>query len=135
MSLGRWWRARRARLRQLWVVGAIAACAVTAGSAMGYFESLQVRALDLLMYLQSPRQPGTIVIVAVDDAAFDALGRRQPIPRDYLARVLRGVGRAAAATVGFDISFPTAGPAAEDPAAAPALADFHGQPLPQSLCA
>src|SRR5438876_882475 len=98
MSLGRWWRARRARLRQLWVVGAIAACAVTAGSAMGYFESLQVRALDLLMYLQSPRQPGTIVIVAVDDAAFDALGRRQPIPRDYLARVLRGVGRAGAAT-------------------------------------
>src|SRR5437870_2827092 len=127
MSLGRWWRARRARLRQLWVVGAIAACAVTAGSAMGYFESLQVRALDLLMYLQSPRQPGTIVIVAVDDAAFDALGRRQPIPRDYLARVLRGVGRAGAATVGFDISFRTAGPAAEDAALARAIAEFTEQ--------
>ena len=124
MSLGGWWRARRARLRQLWVVGAIAACAVTAGSAMGYFESLQVRALDLLMYLQSPRQPGTIVIVAVDDAAFDALGRRQPIPRDYLARVLRGVGRAGAATVGFDISLRTAGPTAEDAALAQAIAEF-----------
>src|SRR2546427_12086650 len=105
MSLGRWWRARRARLRQLWVVGAIAACAVTAGSAMGYFESLQVRALDLLMYLQSPRQPGTIVIVAVGDAAFDALGRRQPIPRGYLAPVLRGGGRAGAAPAGLDMSF------------------------------
>ena len=127
MSLGRWWRARRARLRQLWVVGAIAACAVTAGSAMGYFESLQVRALDLLMYLQSARQPGTIVIVAVDDAAFDALGRRQPIPRDYLARVLRGVARAGAATVGFDISFRTAGPTAEDAALARAIAEFTEQ--------
>ena len=124
MSLVGWWRARRARLRQLWVVGAIAACAVTAGSAMGYFESLQVRALDLLMYLQSPRQPGTIVIVAVDDAAFDALGRRQPIPRDYLARVLRGIRRAGGVTVGFDISFRTAGPAPEDAALAQAMAEF-----------
>jgi adenylate cyclase len=102
----------------------MAASAVTAGSAMGYFESLQVRARDLLMYLQSPRQPGTIVIVAVDDAAFDALGRRQPIPRDYLARVLRGIRRAGAITVGFDVSFPTAGPVEEDAALARAIAEF-----------
>jgi uncharacterized caspase-like protein len=61
---------------------------------MGYLESLQARALDLLIYLQSPRQPSGLVIVAIDDAAFDALGRRQPLPRDYLARVLRGVTRA-----------------------------------------
>src|SRR5207245_9770047 len=94
---------------------------------MGYFESLQVRALDLLMYLQSPRQPGTIVIVAVDDAAFDALGRRQPIPRDYLARVLRGVGRAGAATVGFDVSFRTPRPAAEAAPLARARAEFTEQ--------
>jgi CHASE2 domain-containing sensor protein len=54
---------------------------------------VQARALDLLIYLQSPRQPSGLVIVAIDDAAFDALGRRQ-LPRDYLARVLRGVTRA-----------------------------------------
>jgi adenylate cyclase len=124
MSRAGWWRARRARLRQLWVVGALAASAVTAGSAMGYFESLQVRARDLLMYLQNPRQPGAIVIVAVDDAAFDAFGRRQPVPRDYLARVLRGIRRAGANTVGLDISFRKAGPVAEDAALAGAIAEF-----------
>jgi len=87
----------------------VAACAVTGASAMGYLESLQARALDLLIYLQSPRQPSGLVIVAIDDAAFDALDRRQPLPRDYLARVLRGVTRAGAATVGFDISLTSLG--------------------------
>src|ERR1700716_2582141 len=94
MSLARWWRQRRARLLQLWVVGLVAACAVTGASAMGYLESIQARALDLLIYLQSPRQPSGLVIVAIDDAAFDALDRRQPLPRDYLARVLRRATRA-----------------------------------------
>jgi adenylate cyclase len=91
---------------------------------MGYLESLQARALDLLIYLQSPRQPSGLVIVAIDDAAFDALGRRQPLPRDYLARVLRGVTRAGAASVGFDISLSTADEPAADGALARAIADF-----------
>src|SRR5260370_34541411 len=76
---------------------------------MGSLGWLQARALDLLIYLQSPRQPSGLVIVAIDDAAFDALDRRQPLPRDYLARVLRGVTRAGATTVGFDISLTSPG--------------------------
>ena len=124
MNLGRWWRQRRARLLQLWAVGLVAACAVTGASAMGYLESLQARALDLLIYLQSPRQPSGLVIVAIDDAAFDALGRRQPLPRDYLARVLRGVTRAGAAAVGFDISLRTAGAPEADRALARAIVEF-----------
>jgi adenylate cyclase len=124
MSLARWWRQRRARLLQLWVVGLVAACAVTGASAMGYLESLQARALDLLIYLQSPRQPTGLVIVAVDDAAFDALGRRQPLPRDYLARVLRGVTRAGAAVVGLDISLRTPSAPEDDRAMAGAIAEL-----------
>src|SRR5713101_6651407 len=121
MSVGNWWRQRRARLLQLWAVGLVAACAVTGASAMGYLESLQARALDLLIYLQSPRQPSGLVIVAIDDAAFDALDRRQPLPRDYLARVLRGVARAGAASVGFDISLRTADAPEADRALARAI--------------
>jgi len=124
MSLARWWRQRRGRLLQLWAVGLVAACAVTGASAMGYLESLQARALDLLIYLQSPRQPTGLVIVAIDDAAFDALGRRQPLPRDYLARVLRGVTRAGAAVVGLDISLRTPSPPEDDRALAAAIAEF-----------
>jgi len=124
VSLGRWWRQRRARLLQLWAVGLVAACAVTGASAMGYLESLQARALDLLIYLQSPRQPSGLVIVAIDDAAFDALGRRQPLPRDYLARVLRGVTRAGAVTVGLDISLRTPGALEADRELARAIAEL-----------
>src|SRR5215813_2167877 len=124
MGLGRWWRQRRARLLQLWAVGLVAACVVSGASAMGYLESLQARALDLLIYLQSPRQPSGLVIVAIDDAAFDALGRRQPLPRDYLARVLRGVTRAGATVIGLDISLRTASAPADDRAMAVAIADL-----------
>ena len=127
MGVGRWWRQRRGRLLQLWAVGLVAACAVTGASAMGYLESLQARALDLLIYLQSPRQPSGLVIVAIDDAAFDALGRRQPLPRDYLARVLRGVTRAGAATVGLDISLRTPGAPEADRALAGAIAEAAGR--------
>src|SRR5215469_11941527 len=122
MGLGKWWRQRQARLLQLWAVG------LPGASAMGYLEALQARALDLLIYLQSPRQPSGLVIVAIDDAAFDSLGRRQPLPRDYLARVLRGVTRAGAAVIGLDISLRTASAPADDRAMAEAIADLgaHG---------
>src|SRR5262245_22267959 len=127
MGPGRWWRQRRPRLLQLWAVGLVAACVVSGASAMGYLESLQARALDLLIYLQSPRQPSGLVIVAVDDAAFDALGRRQPLPRDYLARVLRGVTRAGAAVVGMDISLRSPGAPDDDRALAAAIADLEAR--------
>jgi len=123
VSVGRWWRQRRARLLQLWGVGLLAACVVTGASAMGYLESVQARALDLLIYLQSPRQPSGLVIVAIDDAAFDALGRRQPLPRDYLARVLRGVTRAGAVVIGLDISLRTVSAPEDDRAMAAAFID------------
>jgi adenylate cyclase len=127
VGLARWWRQRRTRLLQLWAVGLLAACAVTGASAMGYLESLQARALDLLIYLQSPRRPSGLVIVAIDDAAFDALGRRQPLPRDYLARVLRGVTRAGAAVIGLDISLRTASAPEDDRAMAAAIAGLGGR--------
>jgi adenylate cyclase len=111
----------------LWAVGFLAACVVTGASAMGYLESVQARALDLLIYLQSPRQPSGLVIVAIDDAAFDALGRQQPLPRDYLARVLRGITRAGAAAVGFDISLRTASAPEADRALARAIVEFGGR--------
>jgi adenylate cyclase len=127
MRLGRWWQQRRARLLQLWAVGLVAAGAVTGASAMGYLESVQARALDLLIYLQSPRQPSGLVIVAIDDAAFDALGRRQPLPRDYLARVLRGVARAGAGVIGLDISLRTPSAPDDDRALADAIAGLGGR--------
>jgi adenylate cyclase len=101
---------------------------VTAASAWGYLESWQVRALDLLQTLQSPRQPADVAIVAVDAVAFERLGRRQPISREYLARVVRGLNRCGASVVGLDITFGSPTEPAADAALAAAIGEFsdHG---------
>ena len=65
-----WWRLRRGRLLGLWAVGLVAAVLVSAASALGYLESWQVRALDLLQRLQGRVLPHDVVVVAVDEAAF-----------------------------------------------------------------
>jgi len=128
-----WWRRRRARLLPLWGVGLVAAVLVSAASALGYLESWQVRALDLLQRLQGRGVPHGVVIVAVDEAAFDRLGRRQPISRRYLARVVRGLQKSGVATIGIDITLttPTASPA--DAALAGAIRAFSDNGLSHAV--
>jgi adenylate cyclase len=105
-------------------VGIAASLLVTAASVVGYLEFLQVRALDLLLRLRGQQFPSEVVIVAIDDEAFGSLGKRQPIPRDYLARVLRGIQRSGAAVVGVDIALTTPTTPADDAALAKAILDF-----------
>jgi adenylate cyclase len=87
-----------------------------------------VLALDLLQQLQPPAQPGDVAIVAVDSAAFERLGGRQPIPREYLARVVRGLSRCGASVVGIDITFASPTEPRADAALAEAIREFsdHG---------
>lgn len=111
-------------LLKLWGVGVAASVLVTGASAMGYLESPQARALDLLLWLQG-RQPATeVVIVAVGEGAFESLGYRQPLPRDYLARLIRGLQRSGAAVVGVDIVLNSPTTPAEDAALARAVLEF-----------
>jgi CHASE2 domain-containing sensor protein len=91
---------------------------------MGYLERLQVATLDLLQRLGAQRFPPEIVTVAIDDAAFAGLGARQPIPRDYLARVVRGLERSGAAAVGLDITLTTPTRPADDATLAQAIREF-----------
>ncbi|MBI3456086.1 MAG: adenylate/guanylate cyclase domain-containing protein [Candidatus Rokubacteria bacterium] len=119
-----WWQARRGRLVRLWGVGLAASLLVTGASALGYLESLQARTLDLLQRLGGQRFPSEVVIVAIDDAAFESLGGRQPIPRDYLARLVRALRRSGAAVVGLDVALTAATDAASDGALARAILDF-----------
>ncbi|HEU4368423.1 MAG TPA: adenylate/guanylate cyclase domain-containing protein [Methylomirabilota bacterium] len=105
-------------------MGLLASALVSAASSLGYLESWQVRALDLLQRLQGRRLPHDVVLVAIDEAAFEGLGRRQPIARDYLARVLRGVAKSGAGAVGLDITFATPTTPAADTALAAAIRAF-----------
>ena len=115
-AAGRRSSGRLRRLGQLWLTGAVAAMAVTAASALGWLEPLQVRTLDLVQRLGGQRFPPEVVVVAIDEAAFERLGARQPIPRAYLASVLRGLDRSGAAVVGLDIALSVPTTAADDEA-------------------
>ena len=66
--------------------------------------------------------------MAVDSAAFERLGGRQPIPREYLARVVRGLSRCGASVVGIDITFASPTEPRADAALAEAIREFsdHG---------
>jgi len=121
-----WWRAHRRRLLELWTVGVAASVLVSAASAAGYLEGTQARALDLVMRLSGDRLVSDVVIVAIDEAAFTALGQRQPLSRAYLARLVRGLERAGAGVVGLDVSFAAATAPAEDAALAAAIRGFAG---------
>jgi adenylate cyclase len=120
-------------LLQLWAVGLIAAVLVSAASALGRLERWQAGALDLLQLLQESvqgrRLPSDVVIVAIDDVAFEGLERRQPIPRQYLARVVRGLAKSGAAVVGIDVTFATPTTPADDAALAKAILDFSDNAL------
>ncbi len=58
MSLSRWWRARRRRRLQLWVVGLLASLFVTSIASLDDVVSVQ-RVLDILMYLRQPMSRST----------------------------------------------------------------------------
>jgi adenylate cyclase len=122
--LGPWWRTHRRRLLQFWAVGIASSVVVTAASAAGYLEGTQAKTLDLLMRLRGSELVSDVVIVAIDDDAFESIGQRQPLPRDYLAKLIRGLQRAGAAVVGLDITFDAPTTPADDLALARAITEF-----------
>ena len=124
MGIAAWWRDRRKRILQLWAVGIGASLLVSGASSLGYLEALQSRSVDLLLFLQGQRFAGEVVLVAIDEEAFESVGRRQPLPRGYLAKVVRGVQRAGAAVVGLDLALSSPTEPAEDAELVQALRGF-----------
>jgi adenylate cyclase len=118
----RWWRTHQTRLLALWGVGLLASAAVTGASALGYLETLQARALDVTLLLGGQRFPRDVVIVAVDDGVFATLQERQPISRQHLAQVIRGLKKSGVAAVGLDIRLAIATP--DDSALVEAIREF-----------
>jgi len=103
-----WWGARRRRLLKFWGIGVAASVLVTAASLMGLLEGTQAKTLDLVMRLGGQHLASDVVIVAIDDEAFDALGQRQPVSRAYLATLARTLAQSGAAVIGLDLFFSTA---------------------------
>ncbi|MBI3637620.1 MAG: adenylate/guanylate cyclase domain-containing protein [Candidatus Rokubacteria bacterium] len=121
-ALGLWWATHRRRLLEFWAIGIGVSIVVTLMSAFGFLEVPQAKAYDLLVKLGGIRHPADVVVVVIDDDAFEAIGQVQPISRAYLAKILHGLQRAGAGTVGVDIAFTA--PTAQDAILAAAIREF-----------
>jgi len=122
--LSAWWRWRRRRLLQLWGAGIAASVLVSLASAFGYLEAKRATQLDILLHLRGQRPTAAVVIAAIDEQAFQSLNQRQPIPRDYLAKIVRGLRRSGAVVVGLDIKLTSATTPEADGALADAIGEF-----------
>ena len=128
MKILTWWRARQARLLQLWVVGMGVSLLGTAASSLGWLEPVQARTLDLIQKVQGQKFTSDVVVVAIDQDAFEALGQRTPISRKYMAQLIDGLRRSGAAVVGIDFEYTSPTSVEDDTALLHAIQRFsdHG---------
>jgi len=121
-------RPRSARFLLGAVLGFAASVAVTAVTSLGYFSGYQGKALDLYFWVRGAARAPEIVLVAIDDAAFLGLNEQQPLPRGYLAGVVRGLRKSGARLIGLDVDLRRPTHPAEDRELAAALAGEPGDP-------
>ncbi|HSD51939.1 MAG TPA: adenylate/guanylate cyclase domain-containing protein [Candidatus Methylomirabilis sp.] len=125
-------RARHRRFLLSLSLGFLASAVVTTLISLGYFSGYQGKALDLYFWLQGGARAPEIVLVAIDDAAFQRLKERQPLPRDYLAGVIRGLRKSGARVIGLDIDLRQTTTPADDRALVDAI---RGDPGPAVVTA
>lgn len=116
--------------RFLWGLGSglLAGALMVTATSLGYFSGYQGMLLDAYLWLRGATRASEIVIVGIDDDAFQRLGERQPIPRDYVAGVVRGVRKSGARLIGLDLDLRRPTAVQGDAALAAALAGNPGDP-------
>jgi len=121
-------RPRSARFLLGVVLGFVASVAVTAVTSLGYFSGYQGKALDVYFWFRGEARAPEIVLVAIDDAAFQGLNEQQPLPRGYLAGLIRGLRKSGARLIGLDVDLRRPTLPADDRALAAALLGAPGDP-------
>ncbi len=100
-----------------------------AAASLGYFSGYQGKALDLYFWAQGRARAPEIALVAIDETAFHHLNERQPLPRDYLAGIIRGLRRSGARLIGLDIDLRRPTLPAEDRELGAAMRGAPGDPV------
>jgi len=96
--------ARRLTPLRIALVIGITFCALRIDNAR-YLYLSDIRAMDYRMLQRGPiKTSGDVVVVAIDDASIEAIGR-WPWPRSVFAALLDRVTQAAPKAIGLDISF------------------------------
>jgi class 3 adenylate cyclase len=96
-------RARHRRFLLGLTVGLLASLGMAIAVSSGYFFANQAKALDVFFWLRGKTRAPEIVLVAIDDAAFQRMNERQPLSRSYLAAVIRSLRKSGARMIVLDI--------------------------------
>ena len=96
-------RARHRRFLIGLAIGLLASLGMATAVSRGFFFDNQRKALDAFFWLRGKTRAPEIVLVAIDDTAFQRLNERQPLPRSYLAAVIRGLRKSGARLIVMDV--------------------------------
>jgi len=97
-------------------MGIAVSVVVTVLSRLGGLAGWETRAVDLFLFFRERVASPDIVLVLIDEAAFEELGERQPLSRRYLAELAEFLLQNGAPVVGFDIHLTKASSPNEDAA-------------------
>jgi class 3 adenylate cyclase len=128
-------RARHRRFLIGLVVGFVASLGAAFAMSRGYFFDNQAKALDVFFWLRGQTRAPEIVLVAIDDAAFQRMNERQPLSRAYLAAVVRGLRKSGARLIVMDIDLRRPTVPAEDRALVAAIRGAPGDLAGQAVVA
>src|ERR1044071_2880192 len=95
-------RQRKRRFYKSLLLGFGVTLLLSVVSCLGYLDRFEAKALDFLIALRGRQHSPEIVLVKIDDQAFEKLGERQPLPRSYLADLIEVAARAGARVFGVD---------------------------------
>ena len=123
-------RARHRRLLLGLILGFLASIGTGVAASRGYFFDYQGKILDAFFWLQGRVRGPEIVLVAIDDPAFQRLKERQPLPRDYLATLIQGLRKSGARLIVMDIDLRQPTNAHDDQALVAAVQDRSGSGAP-----
>ncbi|MBI2211938.1 MAG: CHASE2 domain-containing protein, partial [Deltaproteobacteria bacterium] len=103
MSLIEVLKRRKRRFYKSLVLALSVSLVTSLASTMGYLETFEARALDLLLWARGRIKSPEIVLVHIDDQAFRNLEEKQPLPRSYLASLIEVLARSGAKVIAMDI--------------------------------
>jgi adenylate cyclase len=122
-------RARHRRFLLGLGLGFAASALVATATSLGYFSGYQGKALDLYHWAQGRVRAPEIALVAIDEAAFHRLNDRQPLPRNYLAGIIRGLRKSGARLIGMDVDLRRPTLPADDRELVAAIRGAPGDPV------
>jgi CHASE2 domain-containing sensor protein len=93
------------------LIGAVASALTTLGSITGVLAPLHASAAGVLFWWYVSFPSPHVIVVAIDDNVMARFPQKNQIPREYLARVVRGVARSGGRAIGLVSSGPVRSPA------------------------